>query len=198
MIIGFTGYAQSGKDTAADYLAEEWDFNKVAFADGVRYVAELINPIVGWIETASGHVHVYRYLEAIEEFSYEGAKETFPEVRRLLQVIGTEVGREWFNEAVWINDAFNRLERPCVISDVRFPNEAVRIWQEGGYVVKLSRHENNDDHPSEASVDEIEEDYLIDNTGSLDDLYGEVGDVLFDIWEKEQWGQLEEELEESF
>ena len=59
------------------------------------------------------------------------------------------------------------------ITDVRFPNEADAVRKAGGVVIKVRRPflENVlDEHPSEASVDLIAEDFLILNDGSLEDL----------------------------
>jgi dephospho-CoA kinase len=36
MIIGLTGYAQSGKDTVANILVENYGYQRVAFADPIR------------------------------------------------------------------------------------------------------------------------------------------------------------------
>mgnify|MGYP006283771541 FL=1 len=36
MIIGLTGYAQSGKDTVASLLVEHYGYERVAFADKIR------------------------------------------------------------------------------------------------------------------------------------------------------------------
>ena len=51
------------------------------------------------------------YREAIEERGYTEAKAEFPEVRRLLQVFGTEVGRDLFGENVWV-DIMKREPQP--------------------------------------------------------------------------------------
>jgi len=45
MIIGLSGYAQSGKDTVANYLSE-YGFTRLAFADPIRKLLYQMNPIV--------------------------------------------------------------------------------------------------------------------------------------------------------
>ncbi len=45
MIIGLTGYAQSGKDTVANILVERYGFTRVAFADKIREFLYETNPM---------------------------------------------------------------------------------------------------------------------------------------------------------
>ena len=47
MIIGLTGYAQSGKDTLANILVENYGYTRVAFADKIREFLYEVNPMVG-------------------------------------------------------------------------------------------------------------------------------------------------------
>ena len=46
MIIGLTGYAQSGKDTVAKILIEQYGFTRVAFADKIRELLYEMDPPV--------------------------------------------------------------------------------------------------------------------------------------------------------
>ena len=46
MIVGITGYAQHGKDTAAQVLVTEFGFVRVGFADALKELALAVNPIV--------------------------------------------------------------------------------------------------------------------------------------------------------
>ena len=46
MIIGLSGYAQSGKDTVAKVLIEEYGFTRIAFADKIREFLYDLNPQV--------------------------------------------------------------------------------------------------------------------------------------------------------
>ncbi len=69
--------------------------------------------------------------------------------RRLLQLIGTECGRQIIHPNIWINalmkdyrDDIKHLEGRYpnwVISDVRFPNEVKAIKDRGGIVIRLHR-----------------------------------------------------------
>jgi hypothetical protein len=78
-----------------------------------------------------------------------------------------------------------------LITDVRFPNEAKAIKDRGGIVVRVNRpsvrkeevtnaltgekdyfhvHYPKDEHPSETALDGYQFDYIIDNSGSIEDL----------------------------
>lgn len=139
MIIGLSGYAQSGKDTVANHLVEKHGFKRVAFADAIRESLYELNPII-----ASGmyedDVKLVYLREVVDAMGWDEAKAYYPEVRRLLQVLGTEVGRSW-NSDIWIDLAFNKFreDEDVVITDVRFKNEYHRIVELGGEVWRVSR-----------------------------------------------------------
>jgi len=165
-IIGFCGYAQSGKDTAAAILTDlGWD--RRAFADPIKEIALAMNPRVG----------DSTLVEAVRHFGWEGAKKS-PEVRSLLQRLGTEGGRRHIADDVWTRTLFERPHGPLlVISDVRFEDEVAAIRSRGGIVVRVQRDGVGpaNDHPSEAIPSH---DLVIDNDGSVADLALEVGRVL--------------------
>jgi hypothetical protein len=68
-----------------------------------------------------------------------------PRVRELLQVVGTEQGRDVFGQGYWIRQfgAWLRILheelglRKFYVTDVRFPNEVEAIQELGGKVVRL-------------------------------------------------------------
>lgn len=191
MIIGLSGFAGSGKDTAAQYLVEDYGYKRIAFADPVREVAEAIDPYVGWAVIDYGHndrhTHVYRYTEAVEEYGYQEAKEEFPETRRLLQRIGTEAGRDILGEDIWVKTAFNKFSEgeDICFSDLRFPNEEQAVRDAGGVVVWIEREELNHSHRSETEMVGIRDraDFTIDNTKDLDHLYQQLNSLVEQLHE---------------
>jgi len=173
--IAFVGLKRTGKDTAASYLIHEYGYEKVSFADPLREMAAAINPIVsipyhdGWEGMA------LRYNEALNIYGYETAKELFPEVRRFLQVLGTEGGRGVLGENVWVDALTESLEDrtgPFVATDVRFPNEADALADLGFLVVRIHRDTGlaSDPHPSENSMGDYPVDLTIRNDSSIEDL----------------------------
>jgi hypothetical protein len=172
-LIGLTGRAQHGKDTSGALLVERYGFRKLAFADSLREAVATLNPI---IPLAAGPI---RYTDLLDAVGYEEAKKE-PEVRRLLQVMGTEVGRNIFGQDCWVQALALRLqddprppeEQRTVVTDVRFPNEAAAIRQWGGKVIRVRRLDGQNgepfdsgidrNHPSEAFVDSLPVDYEFD------------------------------------
>lgn len=119
-IIGISGKMGTGKTSAAEVL-EEYEYVRKSFATPLK-----------WIAT--------RY------FFWDGEKDE--KGRRLLQRLGTDVGRE-FDKDVWVKHMehdLNQLskvaenigkELKVVIDDCRFPNELEFIRSLGGTVIHL-------------------------------------------------------------
>lgn len=100
-------------------------------------------------------------------------------IRDLLQYYGTNVIRNhfWHNAFVHytINKAFdirNKLGQ-CIIADARFDNECNVIKVCGGKIIRVDRRVNNDNHESE-QIKISQDDYVIDNTGTLVGLFYKV------------------------
>lgn len=183
MIIALSGYGGSGKDSVADVLVEEYGFKRYAWADTLRLAAAALNPIVA----VAPDGEIFRYNDVIELVGYNEAKFMFPEVRVLLQRLGTEVGRNLIGDNVWVDATIARIERECslsdniVITDTRFPNEAEAVTGSftSGYVVRVNRPGVGPagDHPSETSLDDYDFDYTIENIGTLSDLAAAVSSL---------------------
>ena len=119
-------------------------------------------------------------------------------LRTLLQYIGTEVGRKIIDDELWINLSINNISRKatanrlCIIPDVRFNNEAEIIRKLGGKIIKIERNiESNkkDKHDSE-NMNDVIEDYLIDNNGTKFNLFYKVFSIIDTIY-KEQRNKVE-------
>lgn len=168
MIIGLSGYAQSGKDSTAELLCLNYKYKRQAFADPMRQALMIINPKLDSITRLS---------EYVDDYGWEMAKKN-PEVRRLLQVLGTDFGRKMLGADVWVKMLMDKLnyEDRVVISDVRFPNEAEAIKKLGGSVWRINRHNHSavNGHPSEHAMDNYMFNHVIYNDGTLDDLSDEV------------------------
>ena len=167
MIIGLSGYAQSGKDTVAELLCLNYGYTRLSFADPMRDAIYTLNPYV-----EGGN----RVADLVDEYGWDVAKAN-PEVRRLLQVFGTDVGRKMFGENFWVQQAFDKVESDRVVfADVRFPNEAKEIMQYGGQVWRVNRHNHApvNGHKSEHAMDNFMFKRVLYNDGTLDDLSDEV------------------------
>jgi hypothetical protein len=179
-IIGVTGYAQHGKDTLGQRLVDVHGFTRYAFADQLKSMALALNPLIGR----------FRLADAVEQSGWEGAK-TNAEVRRFLQVLGTEGVRDHLGADSWVKALELKLKADnparAVITDVRFPNEAAWVKANGGLMVRVKRMvltelEPQDgfrrvnlsafdnglppDHPSEANVATLPVDIELLNDGT--------------------------------
>jgi len=201
MLIGLTGYAQHGKDTAAQVLVEQFGFTRFAFADALKSMALVLDPIIPFTEKVEGefafeyHEDNRRLKWLVDELGWEGAKQN-PEVRRFLQVLGTEGVRDHLGPESWVDALESKLlkagvledmwdptlgDTDGVITDVRFPNEAAAVTRWGGQVWRVHRPEFDNglgvDHPSEAFVAELPVSAVLFNTDGLRDFEEMVRDV---------------------
>ena len=169
MIIGLSGYARSGKDTVAGLLP---DYKRRAFADVLRDALYRLNPYLRGNFTVA---------DLVDEYGWEVAKSD-NEVRRLLQVLGTEVGRKMIDNDVWVQIATRDIlkEDDIVFTDVRFPNEAEAIKALGGTVWRIERPgiQAINGHASETAMDDWPFDATITNDGTLEDLQAQVETAL--------------------
>lgn len=177
VIIGLSGYAQSGKDTVAGILVRQCGFQRVAFADTIRDFAMAANPLIPYWD---GHFPLARVINAV---GYDEAKHN-PEVRRFLQDLGMAMRK--ISVDAWVNAAMRKVdasEQPVVITDVRFPNEVDAIRARDGFMVRIHRPGVGqvNGHVSETALDGHDMDFALVNSGTIEDLARETSDVLADI-----------------
>jgi len=177
-LIGMIGRRRSGKDSFATTLVSELGYDRVAFADPLREAALALDPLVGPASLPGDLTSSYRRLsEVVETLGWERAKDCVPEVRAVLQRLGTDAIRS-LDDTFWVRTAMARVEAssaPVVVTDCRFPNEAEAIRLAGGYLVRVVRPgatsaSDVDLHPSETALDDYPEDFYVDNSGTLADL----------------------------
>lgn len=173
MILGLSGYAQSGKDTIADYLVKHYGFTKISFADPIRKALYILNPKVDIADMRGVPLAT-----AVDGLGWENVKADSPDTRQLLQKFGTEVGRELFGKDFWVNQAMlkAREHENVVFADVRFENEVQAILEASGAVWRVSKPnvEAVNKHVSETSLDGYVFSKHIDNVGSIDDLHATI------------------------
>lgn len=98
----------------------------------------------------------------------------FMTVREVLQIMGTDIFREMFENDVWANSPFRRNWSEydvVIITDCRFPNEKAVTEARGGTVIRIDRETGlKDTHASETSLDNASFEYRFANNGSLAEL----------------------------
>jgi hypothetical protein len=169
MIIGLSGYAQSGKDTVAKTLIEKHGFERRAFADPIRNILYDLD--------------VHGIKDIVDTVGWDGSKK-IQGIRMLLQNLGV-AARTYISEDVWVQAALNNLEKDkhYVITDVRFPNEAHAIKMLGGLVCRVQRPGIGpvNKHISETALDGYQFDKIINNGTGLDGLESQVLALVNDI-----------------
>lgn len=173
--IGLIGRLRSGKDTLADYLAdnvEGYGYLRYAFGDGIRDVCRRLYP---------------------EQFA-DGVKP-----RALLQQFG-EYART-HDRDVWVNDMFRRIRdneysrySPVVVSDVRQLHEVdalkargyVLIRVEAPEALRIQRAVTSGDrfnlrdltHGTETALDGFIADFTVTNDAGLPELYAQIDEII--------------------
>lgn len=178
MIIGLSGYAQTGKDTVAQHLVNEYGFTRIAFADPIREALLALDPMVPDYPALQG----IRLSWIVEKAGWESVKQDSPEVRRMLQRMGTEVARNQWGSEFWVDLAMKKASEfgNVVITDVRFPNEYNAIKYRNGHVWRVSKldHKPANDHPSEIALDDYDFDWRIPNYGTIEDLHAVIDGIM--------------------
>lgn len=161
-VILISGKAQNGKDTAADFL------HKALVNDGKRVLVTHYADLLKYICT--------------NYFGWDGNKDA--RGRQMLQYVGTDVIRKQ-NPTLWVDFVsmllkyFHENWEYVIIPDCRFPNEVTTMVENGFDTVHLRVVRNNfkspltkeqQQHPSEIALDNVEPDYFIYNDGTLGEL----------------------------
>lgn len=169
-IVGFTGDAGAGKDTAASGLIDA-GWQKVSFADPIK---EALNAMMGW---------------NMSDWSDREWKESEDVLlgrspRYMAQTLGTEWGRDTIHPNIWIALGLQRSHgHPTVIPDVRFDNEAEAVFDYGGKLIEIVRPDNpfaiEGGHASEAGVDPKYITHTIVNDGDVGKMISTVDRIVF-------------------
>lgn len=166
MIVAFTGGARSGKNTAAQVLVDNFGYELKSFAEPVKEALYKLNPLIPIKVRMDNNPQYHRLQDVVTQMGWEEAKK-WPEVRELLQRLGTDVCRNMFGENFWVDYAWEIWDleytpgKLRVISDARFDNEAIMVGQDfeiqtenKGIVVEIIRPglEKVNNHASEAGI----------------------------------------------
>lgn len=178
-VVGITGFARSGKDTVADYLVKHHGYTKLSFAEPIKQACKAI--------FGFNHEQLHGDLKEVPDKYWNITP------RQAFQKVGTDLLRDQFDKDIWIKALQKQVElnyemgiKRIVISDVRFDNEIsylksmynTSIW-------KVKRHQVLSkcvlEHKSERP-DDLEFDYVLYNTDTLDNLYKQVNTTLRELY----------------
>lgn len=187
IVIGLTGLAGSGKDTAADYLVERHGFKKMAFANVLKDMLNTLNPIVSDDGTRLMDVRRACAADVNAELML---KRHYPEYRRLLQTLGTDCVRA-IDNSFWVKELLAQIDKlprtqNVVVTDCRFPNEVSDLAHEGfdtvGFwqVTRPGLPKPGNVHSSESWAGKMGESLLV-NAADKPALYAEVDRLLDEL-----------------
>lgn len=138
VLIGIVGLKRTGKDTMADYLIKNYGYNKVAFADPIK---DILNILFGWDK------------ELLESNMKDEKCELDVIPRDMMKWIGTdifqyEIYKKFPNlkikkNTIWVEAIKNKIKDidKTVISDVRFLHEVEFIKENNGILVYIDKIE---------------------------------------------------------
>jgi hypothetical protein len=199
MIIGISGYSGSGKDTLGriiqyimggkgpdglfSFSIEKAIANPLEFDEVLEDSSEWeIKKFAGKLKDIASHLTGID----IEDFEDQEFKKTNlgrewwttcdegwqpMTVREFLQKLGTDALRTGLHPNVWVNALMADYDEDSnwVITDTRFPNEAMAIKEKGGIIIRIDRpgFKPINDHPSEIALNGWNFDYKIANVSDL-------------------------------
>lgn len=198
-VIGLTGKAGAGKDTAAA-MALEWCKDRLIVAKRMAFADPLKRSAAAALGFPTGGMTGHHVSEAVEfcnrikqpdvrfvVYVGEGHDDEYIELtgRRFLQLYGTEAHRDVFGADFWVEVTERMLAElegfvdVVFLTDPRFQNEADMIHRHGGEVWEVVRPglEAVEAHASEAGLPEGAIEFQINNAGSLDDLRATIHSV---------------------
>ena len=170
VIVAFCGRIGVGKSTLAHELADSTGGEVMSFADPLR---DMIGQIVDKKYLSSDMIDGVRAKDV--EIPWLGSPERMTG-RKLLQLCGTDFGRNMVDPDIWVKVARKRLNqhqtfyglphKHIFIDDLRFDNEARMVRTKGGLVVEVKRDGadfGEDSHVSEKGVspDLINGDFIL-------------------------------------
>jgi hypothetical protein len=173
-LIGLTGKAGAGKDTAAQYLVSEHGYRIASFAAPLR---AMLMGLLGYAGQHSGWLTE----RALKEEPIPGLGHSY---RALAQTLGTEWGRQCLGEHFWTRLMAAHMEaHPAarwVITDVRFPNELAFLRAADGVLWEVVRYGLPEvrQHVSECALGTAEPDAVLFNLGDLEQLHLRVDALL--------------------
>lgn len=184
--VAICGPAQHGKDTIAQIFVEEFGYFRLAFADKLREIALAIDPMVGY--TDCGISVFVRLSKMVKDVGWDTAKQ-YPDVRRFLQRLGTEAGREIIGDNIWIDlhEKYASQHQRVIVPDMRFPNEGKHMQNKNAVMINIERPNFDNGvgtgHASEQHYGALKAmcHYHLVNDGTVQDLHEKVRKIAREI-----------------
>lgn len=161
--MAITGFIGSGKDTAAEYLTQNYGFKAVKFADPIKDMMRSIGLTTEELEDRK-----------LKEEPHPLLRGRTP--RYAMQKLGTEWGRNLIADEFWTSLWATRCasKNLVVTADMRFFNEAAAVERNNGILIRIRRPDTDPPpevwptlHASEKDIPNLPVHYEIDNVGTI-------------------------------
>jgi hypothetical protein len=171
MLIALNGRLRSGKNVSAERLKkiaqDDVEVFELAFADPLKNsAAALLGVTREDLELMKVDPNVCIYV-FVGKYSNTVVELTG---RQYLERYGTEAHRDIFGETFWLDQTlppdFKHDDGLYIVTDCRFPNEAIRVRELGGLVVEVIGPEGREGngHPSDTPLPDELIDVTVDNS----------------------------------
>jgi hypothetical protein len=179
MIIGITGKKRSGKDTSADYIIENYDFEKkLSIADPLKEACRILfgfndEQLYGEVKDA---MDPYWKCTPRDVFQYLGTDILRNDIKKIIP----NIGNNFFLNLLTRKIEENAETQNIVVADLRFQNEIDKIHDLGGIIIKVTRPNlvSETTHESEDNDKLKDIDYVMINDGSKETLYKRIDDIM--------------------
>jgi dephospho-CoA kinase len=182
-IICICGSKRVGKDTVADFLQARYGFHKAKIAQPLK---DTLKVLFGFSDDEleqdiKDEVHPVWKIEPRKVMQFFGTEVMQYEIQKIMPDMGRMFWVKRFLQEYYSND---RIYDKIVVSDVRFLHEYEALKEVGAEFWKIERNElvQDDTHSSETEMKEIPVEKVIENDGTLEELYDKIN-TCFDIKE---------------
>ena len=193
MIFGINGQIAAGKDETGrriiNMLPGGTTYRKIAYADMLKLsFRAFFNISDEQLELLKREDNAFIEIHSLYDGGV-GQVHSRMSFREALQRFGTEAHRKVFGQSFWVDMTFppdyKEKYDMTVVCDVRFPDEAERIKELGGKIIRvLDGPLKESDHPSEQIFPDSMIDYEIENS-TRDDDFSNLDKQIRKVLEKE-------------
>jgi len=191
MIIGLVGKKSSGKTTITNYLVEKYNFIEYALANPLKKIANIFGFEDEYLYTTEEKKNIIHPIlnissrQFLQKFGTEICRDILPKILPNMNLGETNniwiMLMEKFIEDRFMEVQFNNSQsNNIIISDIRFDDEAQSLLKYDNILfIYINRNIlSNDTHISEQGIDYYEPNIIIDNNGSLQELYQDIDNKL--------------------
>ena len=170
-LIAIHGFKQSGKDTLADLLVDEFGYTKVAFADrlkeAIHHIFGVDRKLLFGDEHDKQQLSPVRWEDLHQIRKSDSDHPTLLSIRELLQIFATEICRDKI-PSIWYRYLPIPPDAKIVISDCRFRNEADFLKERQATLIKVIRNNvHSTNHKSERGLPDGMMDHILSNDRDL-------------------------------